>query len=191
MLKPGNGKIHRAYLWAYSPGAFEDMRAVIYDFTETRSGKNAEAFLRECRGKFVFDDYSGYKATLANGVTECGCLAHARRKFFDLRPNNNSHVAGDALMFFRQHYEVKRELQDLDADASLHCFGLLRISCFRSSPRSCIVNASRHVGPRAYRRIYMAAVFASYRSRWLNLAPSILKLAIRPPLVNTKPMTSG
>ncbi|MEB0233387.1 transposase, partial [Undibacterium sp. 10I3] len=31
MLKPGQGKTHRAYLWAYAPGAFEDLRAVIYD----------------------------------------------------------------------------------------------------------------------------------------------------------------
>ena len=32
MLKAGNGKTHRAYLWAYAPGAFEDMKAVVYDF---------------------------------------------------------------------------------------------------------------------------------------------------------------
>ena len=28
LLKPGNKKTHRAYLWAYAPGAFEDMKAV-------------------------------------------------------------------------------------------------------------------------------------------------------------------
>src|SRR5665811_2494651 len=42
MLKPGTGKTHRAYLWAYAPGAFEDLRAVIYDFCETRAGEHAE-----------------------------------------------------------------------------------------------------------------------------------------------------
>ena len=26
---PGNKKTHRAYLWAYAPGAFEDMKAVV------------------------------------------------------------------------------------------------------------------------------------------------------------------
>jgi transposase len=41
MLKPGNGKTHRAYLWAYAPGAFEDMKAVVYDFCETRAGEHA------------------------------------------------------------------------------------------------------------------------------------------------------
>ena len=117
MLKPGNGKTHRAHLWAYSPGAFEDVKAVVYDFTETRAGKNAKAFLDSWRGKLVCDDYSGYKATLAKGVTECGCLAHARRKFFDLFEANKSQIAGDALKYFGQLYEVEREVQDLDAQA--------------------------------------------------------------------------
>jgi len=100
MLKPGNGKTHRAYLWTYCSGAFESMKAVVYDFTETRSGKNAEAFLGAWRGKLVCDDYSGYKAIIAKGVTECGCLAHARRKFFDLHANNKSQIAEQALGYF-------------------------------------------------------------------------------------------
>ena len=116
MLKPGNGKTHRAYLWAYSPGAFEPTKAVVYDFTETRSGKNAEQFLGVWRGKLVCDDYSGYKATLTKGVTECGCWSHARRKFFDLYENAKSQIAGEALTFFSQLYDVEREVQDLDAE---------------------------------------------------------------------------
>ena len=32
----------------------------------------------------MVDDFGGYKALFADGVTELGCLAHARRKFFDL-----------------------------------------------------------------------------------------------------------
>ena len=31
MLHPGQQKTHRAYLWAYAPWAFEDMKAVVYD----------------------------------------------------------------------------------------------------------------------------------------------------------------
>ena len=36
VLKPGKGATHRAYLWAYAPGVFEDMKAVVYDFCEFR-----------------------------------------------------------------------------------------------------------------------------------------------------------
>jgi len=62
MLKPGNKKTHRAYLWAYAPGAFEDLKAVVYDFCESRAGEHARAFLGEWRGSLVCDDYAGYKA---------------------------------------------------------------------------------------------------------------------------------
>ena len=116
MLKPGNKKTHRAYLWAYAAGAFEDLKAVVYDFAETRGGKHANAFLGQWRGKLICDDYSAYKHLFTLGVTEAGCLAHARRKFFDLHVNHNSPLAETALKFFIQLYEVEREVRDLDED---------------------------------------------------------------------------
>lgn len=63
MLKPGNGKTHRAYLWAYAPGAFEATRAVVYNCCESRAGEHARAFLGDWRGSLICDDYSGYKAS--------------------------------------------------------------------------------------------------------------------------------
>ena len=48
-------------------------------------------------------------------MVECGCLAHARRKFFDLHAHNNSQLAGQALNYFAQLYDIERELQQLDA----------------------------------------------------------------------------
>ena len=69
MLKPGNKKTHRAYLWAYAPGSFEDLRAVIYDFCETRAGQHARAFLGQWTGSLVCDDYAGYKAGFVSGIT--------------------------------------------------------------------------------------------------------------------------
>jgi hypothetical protein len=116
MLKPGNGKTHRAYLWAYAPGAFEDMKAVVYDFCETRAGEHARAFLDDWRGSLVCDDYSGYKAGFASGVIEVGCLAHARRKFFDLHAASKSQVAASALQQIGALYEIERELKDLAPD---------------------------------------------------------------------------
>ena len=98
MLKPGDGKTHRAYLWAYAPGAFESIKAVVYDFCESRSGEHARRFLghgtdKAWKGCLTCDDFSGYKALIASGVTEVGCLAHARRKFFDLHAANQSQIA--------------------------------------------------------------------------------------------------
>ena len=111
MLKPGAGKTHRAYLWAYAPGAFEDTRAVVYDFCESRAGAHARSFLEGWQGSLVCDDFSGYKALMAQGIIEVGCLAHARRKFFDLHATSKSVVAESALLQFGRIYEVERDLQ--------------------------------------------------------------------------------
>ncbi len=116
MLDPGKGKMHRAYLWSYSIGAFEPVKAVIYDFADSRAGKHAQEFLDTWRGTLVCDDYAGYKALIADGVTEAGCMAHARRKFFDLHANNQSQVAEQALVYIQRLYQVEREVAELSPD---------------------------------------------------------------------------
>ncbi len=116
MLDPGAGKTHRAYLWSYSIGAFEPIKAVVYDFAESRAGKHAQNFLGKWRGTLVCDDYSGYKALIAEGVTEAGCMAHARRKFFDLHAGHQSQIAGEALAYFQKLYAIERELAELEHD---------------------------------------------------------------------------
>ncbi len=123
MLAPGKKKTHRAYLWAYCPGVFEDLKAVVYDFAPSRAGEHARAFLQQdnqpWRGKLVCDDFSGYKASFAQGVTEVGCATHARRKFFELHANTGSTVAEQALRFFGELYEIEREARTLDTSQRL------------------------------------------------------------------------
>ena len=116
MLKPGTGKTHRAYLWSYATTQYTGPQAVVYDFAETRGGRHAEAFLGDWHGKLVCDDYAGYKALFGKGVTEVGCMAHARRKFHDLWANHKSQIAEEALKLFGKLYEVERPLQDLGAE---------------------------------------------------------------------------
>lgn len=114
MLKPGTGKTHRAYLWAYAAGGFEGLRGVVYDFCTSRGGQHARGFLGDWRGTLVCDDYSAYKALFHQGVTEAGCMAHARRKFFDLHAANQSPLATTALEFIAKLYEVERLVKDAD-----------------------------------------------------------------------------
>jgi transposase len=116
MLKAGTGKTHRAYLWAYAAGAFEDTKAVVYDFCDSRAGENAKVFLGDWRGSLVCDDFSGYKQLMTQGVTEVGCLAHARRKFFDLHASNKSQIAQSALEQIARIYEIERETKELNSD---------------------------------------------------------------------------
>jgi transposase len=117
MLSPGSGKTHRAYLWAYTPAQFGTLRGVVYDFANSRAGEHARTFLAGWQGKLVCDDYSGYKAGFQQGITEIGCAAHARRKFFDLHANHSSQIAGQALPYFARLYEIERDAAVLDAEA--------------------------------------------------------------------------
>jgi transposase len=125
MLAPGTGKTHRAYLWAYASGAFEPIRAVVYDFTNSRSGEHPRAFLGHgtdsaWKGSLVCDDYSGYKALfLGGGITEAGCMAHARRKFVELHLTDKSTLAATAIEFMGQLYGIEREVKNLPPDERL------------------------------------------------------------------------
>ena len=56
----------------------------------------------------MVDDYAGYKALFAQGPTELACLAHIRRKFFDLHPANGSPVAEEALRRIAQLYAIEQ-----------------------------------------------------------------------------------
>ena len=127
MLKPAHlqdGKTHKAYLWSYCTTGFNPMRAVVFDFAESRGGQHVRDFLGlpgterqpAWKGKLVTDDFSGYKACFELGVTEAGCMAHARRKFHELWANHASPVGEQALKFFGKLYEVEREVRDLPAD---------------------------------------------------------------------------
>lgn len=125
MLRPGHGKTHKAYLWSYCTTSFNPMKAVVFDFADSRGGQHVRAFLGlpgsegmpAWQGKLVTDDFSGYKACFELGVTEAGCMAHARRKFHELWVHHGSALGEQALKFFAELYKIERELQTLPADA--------------------------------------------------------------------------
>ena len=119
MLKPGTGKTHRACIWSYCTTAYGTLRAVVFEFAEGRGGHSVRQFLGHTgeegwRGKLVCDDFSGYKACFELGLTEVGCMAHARRKFHELWANHGSQVGESALKFFCELYNIEREVGGLD-----------------------------------------------------------------------------
>ncbi len=113
MLAPGKKKTHKAYVWAYCTTPFADIKAVVYTFAPSRAGEHARTFLGDWQGKLVCDDYAGYKAGFGSGIIEIGCMAHARRKFFDLHTANQSVLAEQALEYIKLLYQVEQEAKDL------------------------------------------------------------------------------
>ncbi len=114
MLAPGKKKTHRAYVWAYCTTPFSVLKAVVYDFSPSRAGEHARNFLGSWNGKLVCDDFAGYKAGFEKGITEIGCMAHARRKFFDLHVANKSQLAEQALHSIGGLYEVERLTREMN-----------------------------------------------------------------------------
>jgi len=108
-LDPGKGKTKRAYLWAYRSNALETgPPLVVFDYQPSRSGAHARSFLSGWSGHLMVDDFGGYKELFRNGVTELGCLAHARRKFFDLNAAQPNALAQEALRRIAALYEIEQ-----------------------------------------------------------------------------------
>lgn len=109
-LDPGAGKTKRAYLWAYRTTDFHTgPPLVVFDYQESRSGEHARHFLSGWRGHLMVDDYGGYKALFGEEVIELGCLAHARRKFFELHQANGSPLAEEALRRIGELYAIEAQ----------------------------------------------------------------------------------
>ena len=118
-LDPGKGKTHRAYLWAYRSNVLQTgPPIVVFDYQTSRAGRHAQDFLAGWQGHLMVDDFSGYKALFADGVTELGCLAHARRKFFDLNVAQANPVALEVLNRIAALYVIEVNARGMWPEAS-------------------------------------------------------------------------
>jgi transposase len=115
-LAPGKGKTHKSYLWAYRSNTLDQVPPIIvFDYQTSRHGRHARNFLGEWRGSLCVDDYAGYDKlfkTDTDGAIPCievGCMAHARRKFFDLHVANESPMAAEALRYIQRLYDVEAD----------------------------------------------------------------------------------
>lgn len=119
-LDPGNGKTKKAYLWAYrSNGHDPGPPIIVFDYQAGRSGSHAQDFLGDWRGHLMVDDYAGYKALFRAGITELACLAHARRKFFELHAANQSPIAAQVLVRIGELYAIEAQAKSSDVATRL------------------------------------------------------------------------
>lgn len=115
VLGAQKGGSKNAYLWVYASTQTSAIKAVVYDFAESRSGRHAQHFLENWQGTLVCDDYAGYKRLIGNNrICEAGCMAHARRKFFELHVANKSLIAEEALKRFAVLYEIEDSIKTAD-----------------------------------------------------------------------------
>jgi transposase len=86
----------------------------VYDFTMSRSRDGPAEFLKDYRGFLQADAYGGYDGIDLDSqgrIIEVACWAHARRKFYEARPNA-PREAKQILEWIRQLYDIEDRARD-------------------------------------------------------------------------------
>ena len=117
VLAPGTGKTATGRLWVYirdeRPWAGAGPPAALYRYTPDRKGEHVLAELKTFKGFLHADGYAGFsklyepdsKGIIA--ITEVACMAHVRRKFFDVHAASRSPLAAGALQQIAGLYQIE------------------------------------------------------------------------------------
>jgi transposase len=101
-----SGESHRGYFWALC-----NKESAVIRFTKSRSHEEPAKWLSGFQGYLVADAF-GVNQWLgaSNGTTLCGCLAHVRRKFFELK--DSEPWAAEMVARIGKLYEVEKEAKE-------------------------------------------------------------------------------
>ena len=122
---PGLKKTKTGRLWIYLGGGRDSPACAVYDYTATRSRAGPAAFLKGYQGYLQADAYSAYDALYSDhmdsGIQEVACMAHVRRKFFEVAAQSKkTGSAHQAMSFIQKLYHIEsaaREMDDLGRKA--------------------------------------------------------------------------
>ena len=114
LLAPGTGKTATGRAWTYvrdeRPWAGEAPPAAWYRFSADRKAAHPKSHLAGFAGWMHTDGYAGFGALARAGpVREVACLAHVRRKFFDVHAAQGSAIAAEALERIAALYAIEKE----------------------------------------------------------------------------------
>ncbi len=114
-----------ARLWSYAtddrPWQGPAPPAVVYLFAEDRKGRHVAEHLLGFGGVLQVDAYGGYaglaKPSRVGGpITLAFCLAHARRRFFEVHKATGSPAAAEALRRFAAIYAIEARIRGTTAE---------------------------------------------------------------------------
>jgi transposase len=99
------GKTHNGYFWLYHNPA---RRLLFYDYRAGRGRDGPSTILKDFSGYLQTDGYRGYdEITMKNDLVRLGCMAHARRKFYEAKDHNPEHAEW-MLRKIRALYDLER-----------------------------------------------------------------------------------
>lgn len=115
VLEPGLGRTRTARLWTYvrddRPYGCADPPAVLYRYTPDRKGEHPRAHLADFKGILQADGYAGFAGLYGNRVVEAACMAHARRKFWDVHEKTKSSLSREALDRIGALYKIEERIR--------------------------------------------------------------------------------
>ena len=118
---PGSGKTKTGRIWAYArdeSGHNGDASpACYYKYSNNRKGEHPLNHLKGFAGSMHADGYTGYnKAVANNAIIEVACLAHVRRKFYDVHEATGSSLAQEAIKRIAALYAIEKEIKGKPPD---------------------------------------------------------------------------
>jgi transposase len=121
VLAPGNGKTKTGRLWTYvrddRPAGSTAAPAVWFSYSPDRKGEHPQRHLSKFTGILQADAYAGFNKLYENGnIQEAPCLAHIRRKFFDLMEAHKSPIATEAIERIAPLYQIEEEIRGRSPD---------------------------------------------------------------------------
>jgi transposase len=121
VLAPGTGKTKTGRLWVYlrdeRDWAGDHHPAAFYKFTPDRKGRWPRDHLKEFNGWLHADGYAGFEELYRRGgIKEVACLAHIRRKFFDIHVAQGSGIAKEALERIAALYVIEASIRGKPPD---------------------------------------------------------------------------
>jgi transposase len=108
--------VRTARFWLYR--GFEEAPYNVFDFHESRARDGPQEFLRDFRGWVKVDAYGvdgGVYLGSGERILASGCMAHARRKFYDVTSSHPA-LAAEALAYFSLLYDIEDRARDLSPE---------------------------------------------------------------------------
>jgi transposase len=121
VLEPGRGRTRIARFWTYvrdsRPSGDTASPAVWFSYSPDRKGEHPQRHLAKFRGILQADAFAGFNKLYATGaIQEAPCMAHIRRKFFDLVVAHQSPIATEAVERIRSLYKIEEQIRGRPAE---------------------------------------------------------------------------
>ena len=116
VLAPGNGKTKTGRLWTYvrddRPAGSLDAPAAWFAYSPNRRGEHPQQHLTKFQGILQADAFAGFDKLYKDGtIQEAPCMAHIRRKFYDLVEAHQSPIAIEAVERIAALYAIEKEIR--------------------------------------------------------------------------------